>query len=246
MHVMQQLPRNWREADMLGAVIAEYMWELWQTDQEIPDGEKLAEAPLTPDVLQILGAAKGVTECDSDLGTVVDEVEYWTHELLHEYPHDDFDGETDGMSDCVWSVSLGAVSPGPEEAEEITKDVAAAERNCPAEEAAALAGAMWTACAGADKEKIANYILSRELPQTSPVAYGAGALLLADDYVGAVSTAVERGFGREAVVCAGALAEPLFGIPEELVDGAMDSLNYDLRQIIEDYYEFVMVQRADR
>lgn len=234
---------------MVGVIIAEFLCQTWDRTGTLPEEGSLPDTHLTDDILRILGMAKAIVECDLDQTNLADEACFWMEELLHHYAHDDFDSDNagDSMDGWIWSLPIGESTDGPTEAANLTNEVAEGCDEPPVgvSEACALAGAVQTAFTGADREKIAQYVLSAELPEQSALTFGAGALLKAESYLGAVRTALEHGFGRDAAVCAAALAEPLYGIPDDLAELAMDSLALDLRQVIEDFIEFVLTTHAD-
>lgn len=234
---------------MLGAIAGEFLVESYELTGKVPDDGALPEGVhITGVVLRILGAAQGLRECDAELDAAADECAYWIHEFQYEYVHDGYDDEDPDASEpvSVQAGPAGLVASDADEAEALAAAICAGGGKGVLEDARTLAGAVCLACEGADTEKIAAYVLSKELPPDSPVLTGTGALLKAESFEEAVSQAVEHDFGTEAALAAACMAEPVFGVPDELADSVWNVLTPDLRTVGEDFQEFMLTRRADR
>lgn len=232
---------------MLGAVIGSFLVEAWEKTGEIPtDGGLPDGIGLTAAALRLLGVAQGLRESDADPHSAGDECAYWVNELENECVHEGYEADEAGTCDlqCVQAAPAGLISVSVEDAEQLAAVICEEADEASCKSGMALAGALCMACEGTDSERITAYVLSKELPPDSPVLTGLGALLKAESFEEAVEKALEHGFGTEAALCAASLAEPVFGIPDELADSAWDILTPDLREIAESFQEFLLTQRA--
>lgn len=234
---------------MLGAIIGDFLVQAWDADGELPTDGKLPESVhLTALTLRVLGAAQGLRECDADPSQAADECAYWIDQIENECVHEgyDVDDEADrAESLCMEASPAGLAAARTDEAEQLAECILSDQHEI-LEDAKALAGAVCMACSGANGEAIANYVLSRELSPDSPVLAGAGALLKAESFEEAVEQALTHNLGASAAVAAACIAEPVYGIPDELTDSAWEILTPDLRTVADDFQEFVLTQHADR
>lgn len=234
---------------MLGAIAGEFLLQTYIATGEVPDDGTLAEGVhITEIVLRILGVAQGLRECDADVKTAGDECVYWINALDNEYVHEGYAPaeEEPAATVSIQAGPAGLVAADTEDAEALASKICEEGTADVILDAKTLAGAVYLACAGADTEKIAAYVLSKELPPDSPVLMGTGALLKADSFEQAVRQAVEHDFGTEAALAAACMAEPVFGVPDELADSVWEILTPDLRAVAEDFQEFALTRLADR
>lgn len=233
---------------MLGAIIGDFIVQAWEADGELPQDGTLPESVhITALTLRVLGAAQGLRECDADPGEAQDECAYWIDEIENECVHEGYDIDDDAdraESMCMEASPAGLAATRTDEAERLAECILSEHPDI-LEDAKALAGAVCMACDGANGEAIADYVLTRELMHGSPVLAGAGALLKADSFEGAVEQALINNLGSAAAVVAACIAEPMYGIPDELADSAWEVLTPDLRTVAEDFQEFVLTRRAD-
>ena len=233
---------------MLGAIIGDFLVQTWDLTGALPGEDGFPSGVhLTALTLRVLGAAQGLLECDADLADAADQCAYWMDEIENEYVHDGYeleDGSEPAARLAMEASPAGLAATIPEDAEQLAACILEGHPEI-APDAAVLAGAVCLACTGADRESIANYVLERDLEPGSPVLAGTGALLKADDFEGAVEQALTNGLGSAAAIAAACLAEPMYGIPDELADSAWDLLTPDLRTVADEFLEFVVARHAD-
>lgn len=234
---------------MLGAIAGEFLVQSYTVTGALPEDGTLPKGiHITGIVLRILGVAQGLRECDAQIPAAADECAYWVDAFEHEYVHEGFDPDEEAPPETV-SVQAGPtglVAEDTEDAEALAREICEGGSSGVVLDAQVLAGAVCLACEGAGTEQIASYVLSRELPPDSPVLMGTGALLKAESFEEAVCQALEHDFGTEAALAAACMAEPLYGVPDELADSVWEVLTPDLRTVAEDFQEFVLTRRADR
>lgn len=230
---------------MLGAIVGEFLIEAYEQTGEVPtDGTLPDDLDVDGIILRVLGVAQGLRECDADVHAAEDECAYWINELENECAYEGYEPEAVPETVSVQAAPAGLVATDPDDAEALASAICSGADEGVLEDARTLAGAVCLACEGADTEKIASYVLSKDLPPASPVLTGTGALLKAESFEEAIEQALQNNFGTEAALAAACMAEPVFGVPDELADRAWEMLPQDLRTVAEDFQEFMLARRA--
>ena len=251
---------------MIGSVIGDIAGSRFKAGLKVPEEAELL-APgctLTDGVLLTMSAAKAITECEADEAALPDEAAFWLNEILLQYGQEE---ATAGGRNFACSIAgpCGLAAGSEEEAQKSARSIMSArlEDDEDVDMAAQLAGIVALAASGMGKEEIEQLLSSRSYTmaellaarmdedtrhrlRNDIVACCVAAFLDGSSFEEVVQKALLYAGGDPAIAAAaGAMGEAFFGVPVELEDKALEYLNPDFQDIINDFNEYVLTMRLD-
>lgn len=251
---------------MIGSIIGDISGSRFEAGTGVPEDPELL-APgctLTDGVLLTMCAAKTITECEDDEDAVPDQAAFWLNEILSQYAEEDI---TSGGRDFACSIAgpCGLAAGSEEEAGKLAESIMSArlEDEEDVELARLLAATVALAASGMSKEEIEQAVSSRSYSmaellasrmdddtrhrlRNDTAACCIAAFLDGSVFEEVVQKALFYSGGDPAIAAgAGALGEAFYGVPEDLEDKALEYLNPDFEDIINEFDEYVLTLRVD-
>lgn len=251
---------------MIGSIIGDIAGSRFRAGLRVPpDAELLAPGcTLTDGVLLTMSAAKAITECEGDEAELPDQAAFWLNEILSQYAEEDI---TAGGRNFACSIAgpCGLAAGGEEEAQKFARSIMACrlEDEEDVELAAQLAGIVAMAASGMSQEEIEQILSSRSYTmaellasrmdedtrhrlRNDTAACCVAAFLDGQTFEETVRKALLYSGGDTAIAAgAGAIGEAAFGVPEDIEDKALEYLNPDFQDVINEFDEYVLTMRAD-